>query len=146
MKKLSIISLLLILVISFFTFFSYAYENHCWNDVTPISSNYNDKCPVCGWYVCPTCGGCSVGNFHYSNNYYNYDYYDNSYNSTVDSQYAEEYAQEQIESFYRDMDVPSSSYSSSNDGYSSWDIYKYILIVVLIFLAVCAFTGSKEKK
>lgn len=35
------------------------YKNYCWNDLTPISSEIDPRCPYCGWYICSTCGSCS---------------------------------------------------------------------------------------
>ena len=34
-----------------------AYRNHCWKCHTPLHSNFNPNCPVCGWLVC-ACGAC----------------------------------------------------------------------------------------
>ena len=37
-----------------------SYKNHCWNCRVPLSSNTNERCPKCGWYICKNCGACSV--------------------------------------------------------------------------------------
>lgn len=37
------------------------YENHCWQCKSYISSNYNNRCTICGWYICGTCEACSEG-------------------------------------------------------------------------------------
>ena len=36
------------------------YINHCWfpGCHTKINSNYSKRCPICGWYICPSCGSC----------------------------------------------------------------------------------------
>lgn len=37
-----------------------AYENHCWNCGTKISSESDERCDECGWYICKKCGACEV--------------------------------------------------------------------------------------
>ncbi|WP_099466816.1 hypothetical protein [Konateibacter massiliensis] len=36
------------------------YRNHCWNCHTGVTEE-NVQCPICGWYICPTCGSCKRG-------------------------------------------------------------------------------------
>ena len=35
--------------------------NHCWNCGDEISTLFCDRCSVCGWRVCRTCGSCQEG-------------------------------------------------------------------------------------
>lgn len=37
-----------------------AYENHCWNCGAAISSESDQRCGECGWYICKRCGACEV--------------------------------------------------------------------------------------
>ena len=36
------------------------YNNHCWNCGKKIDSYYEQRCNICGWYICSTCGACST--------------------------------------------------------------------------------------
>jgi len=35
-----------------------AYQNHCWRCGDNISSKYDEKCYVCGMFICSSCGAC----------------------------------------------------------------------------------------
>ena len=37
----------------------HAYENHCWDCGSRISSDFCVRCRDCGWYICRYCGACS---------------------------------------------------------------------------------------
>ena len=50
---------ILLLVLS--TNIVYAYENHCWDCGSRISSDFCERCNVCGWYICTYCGACAYG-------------------------------------------------------------------------------------
>ncbi len=41
-----------------------SYQNRCWNCHTHLSSNTNEKCPICSWYICKKCGACSTLSHH----------------------------------------------------------------------------------
>lgn len=43
---------------------TYSYINHCWNCKSGINSDYNVKCPKCGWYICSLCNSCSMSCSH----------------------------------------------------------------------------------
>lgn len=39
----------------------YVYTNHCWKCQSGINSEHNEKCDICGWYICSKCGSCKEG-------------------------------------------------------------------------------------
>ncbi len=39
----------------------YVYINHCWKCQSGINSEDNEKCDICGWYICSKCGSCKEG-------------------------------------------------------------------------------------
>lgn len=37
----------------------YGYRSVCWSCGANISSEANDRCDLCGWYICNSCSACS---------------------------------------------------------------------------------------
>ena len=34
-------------------------STHCWGCYRPLSSFFHERCPLCGWIICPNCDACS---------------------------------------------------------------------------------------
>ncbi len=62
---------------------NFNYSNICWSCHKPISSEYNRRCPICGWFVC-SCGKCAPDCSQKQNASLNNDIYIENVNKKID--------------------------------------------------------------